>query len=298
ARLAYTLDLVNILAALLPDGEEGSISTLPIGWPPESARQSETESLLASSAAQLVQVADACAQLEAETGRVIHLDLEPEPGCILQRSEDVIGFFEKHVASHEQDRDLRRYLRVCHDICHAAVMFEDQAELFDRYDHAGIRVGKVQVSSAVRVRFEAMDESQRHTAFDQLRAFSEQRYLHQTVIRPPDERATPLFYEDLSAALDAEPPRGEWRVHFHVPIFLGEFGHLESTRDQIVRCLWLLRDRAEVRHFEVETYAWDVLPESMRSGPLAEGIAREMQWLRDRFAQPPASGNGAHGDES
>lgn len=298
ARLTYTLDLAHILTALLPEGEEGSISTLPIGWPLDASRRAEADALLAHAGKQLQQAVEELAKIESETGKLVHLNLEPEPGCILQRSEDVIAFFDQHVAAADQDDLARRHLRVCHDICHAAVMFEDQAEMFDRYKKAGIRIGKVQVSSAVRVRFESLDEPQRAAAIEQLRAFGEQRYLHQTVIRPAEKNATPLFYEDLPEALAAEAPRGEWRVHFHVPIFLGEFDHLESTRDKIVRCLWLLRDQTEVRHFEVETYAWEVLPESMRSEHLAEGIAREVLWLRERFEQPHANGNGANGEQS
>ena len=34
SRLRYTLDLAEILAQLLAEGQEGSISTLPLGWPP------------------------------------------------------------------------------------------------------------------------------------------------------------------------------------------------------------------------------------------------------------------------
>ena len=43
-------------------------------------------------------------------------------------------------------------------------------------------------------------------------------------------------------------------------------------------------DEDGVRHFEVETYAWNVLPKELRTDDLAEGIAREILWLNDRFA--------------
>jgi hypothetical protein len=32
-------------------------------------------------------------------------------------------------------------------------------------------------------------------------------------------------------------------------------------------------------HFEVETYAWGVLPEALRKRRLADGIADELRWL-------------------
>ena len=62
-------------------------------------------------------------------------------------------------------------------------MFEDQAEMFRRYDEAGIKIGKVQVSNAIRVDFDALSEREKPEALRQLKAFEEDRYLHQTCIR-------------------------------------------------------------------------------------------------------------------
>src|SRR5690606_9342455 len=137
----YTLRLVHILRQLLPAGEEGSISTLPIAWgqPPLGAQQ------WAEAAAQLFDIATALERLERESGRLIYLCIEPEPGCAIQRSEDMVEFFEQYLFPHDGDR-MRRYVRVCHDVCHAAVMFEDQQEVLDRYLASGIRIGKIQIS--------------------------------------------------------------------------------------------------------------------------------------------------------
>ena len=139
------MGLIEIQDRLLPPGLEGSISTLPLAWgqpPPEPDR-------LRQYAANLSQIAERLARLEAERGRLIYLCLEPEPGCVLQRSEDVVRFFEDYLLPNRNERPLRRYLRVCHDVCHAAVMFEDQTAALRRYRQAGILVGKIQVSSAV-----------------------------------------------------------------------------------------------------------------------------------------------------
>ena len=38
-------------------------------------------------------------------------------------------------------------------------------------------------------------------------------------------------------------------------------------------------------HFEVETYAWGVLPESLQVDQLSEGIAREMKWFAELLEQ-------------
>jgi hypothetical protein len=277
ARLEYTLDLIAIQDALLPPGMEGSISTLPLAWgqpPPGSER-------LQRAAGQLRRAAEHLEELEQRTGRLIYLCLEPEPGCVLQRGGDVVRFFQEHLLPGADEARARRYLRVCHDVCHAAVMFEPQAEVLRAYRSAGIEVGKVQVSSAVRLPLDRLAAEERQAALAQLSSFAEDRYLHQTVIRA-GAAGEPVFHEDLPAALrtvtDPRNEQGEWRIHFHVPIYLERFGHLEGTRGEIVDCLEALRDGG-VRHFEVETYAWGVLPPDLRQPELASGIAREMAWF-------------------
>jgi hypothetical protein len=36
-----------------------------------------------------------------------------------------------------------------------------------------------------------------------------------------------------------------------------------------------------LEHFEVETYAWNVLPEHLQRSDLAQGIADELLWFRN-----------------
>lgn len=281
ARLEYTLDLIDILDALLPAGADGSISTLPVQWgaPPPSADQ------LRAAAENLRRVAHRLARLEQDRGRWIRLCLEPEPGCVLQRSADVVRFFEECLLPGGDEDRVRRYLQVCHDICHAAVMFEDQAETLARYRAAGLGVGKIQVSSALVAPLDRLAPDERVEARRQLRDFAEDRYLHQTTIRrAPD--AAPEFFEDLPAALDAgggaSLPAGQWRVHFHVPIYVQRFGLLETTQAEILACLAAAQAGSAVTHYEVETYAWNVLPAALRQPRLADGIARELQWFGSR----------------
>src|SRR5262249_50631431 len=184
-----------------------------------------------------------------ETGRFICLCLEPEPGCVLQLSEDIVCFFEKHLLRGGDEKTVRRHVRVCHDVCHAAVMFEEQADVLRRYHAAGIVVGKVQVSSAVRMALDELPEAERSAALAQLAEFDERRYLHQTMVR--EAGGPPTFYEDLSDALaeKRESQSGEWRVHFHVPIYVRRFGRLEAMQDAILAWLRQLPEfRAEPPH--------------------------------------------------
>ena len=109
-------------------------------------------------------------------------------------------FFEWQLFGHDDEENIRRHIRICHDVCHAAVMFEDQDEVLGKYAAAGMQVGKIQVSSALRMDldlFEPPAAEARRAAMKQLSQFAEDRYLHQTVVRRGGED---LFYEDLRPA--------------------------------------------------------------------------------------------------
>lgn len=278
-RLQYTLDLITILDQLLPEGMEGSISTLPLGWPVPTP----TEDFLNGCAVNLKKVSKHLSELEQEQGRRITLCIEPEPGCILQRSTDLTSYFEEYLFGKSDEDQVRRYLGVCHDVCHAVVMFEEQSEVLGLYQAAGIHVGKVQISSAIVLPFDEKNADEWSQALSQLRQTHESRYLHQTMIQPTNSEA--IFFENLPDALkhleSSTPKSAELRAHFHVPIYLNTFGYLHASQQAIRECIDTCRQWSDIQHYEVETYTWDVLPKELKVASLAEGIAEELRWFKE-----------------
>lgn len=300
-RLDYTKCLAEVLVGLLPDDERvGSISTLPMGWPKTMSGESVTSKQLDQAGANFRELAGFLAQLHSRTGRRIVVAIEPEPGCIIDSCNDCIDWFTKHLPESAH----RQYITVCHDVCHSAVMMEPQQAVLAAYAKAGIGVGKVQVSSAIVADWQSMAVGRRFEALDQLAAFAEDRYLHQTGRQKANgefvlEEDLPQLLERVrenrdtngsaEAGMPLDPVDGDdrWVIHFHVPIFLERFGHLTTSHSEVVDCLRTLLDDSEsgtgidfTGHLEVETYAWSVLPESMRRRGLAEDIAREIRWLK------------------
>ena len=86
------------------------------------------------------------------------------------------------------------------------------------------------------------------------------------------------------ASLAKNPRAAEWRVHFHVPIFLDKLEAFSSTRNFIEQVLALHRVRPLSQHLEVETYTWNVLPPALRIDALENAIARELSWVRETLA--------------
>ncbi|HEX5079388.1 MAG TPA: metabolite traffic protein EboE [Geminicoccaceae bacterium] len=292
-RLVYTDRLADLLAELMPaePGLEGSISTVPGTFKPLAGPAGVVERI----AENLVRHAAHLVLLRARTGRVIALALEPEPYCLLETVEETVRFFKQHLFADaaverlaelcgltrgDAQAALRRHLGVCYDVCHAAVEYEDPAGGLEALRAAGIRVPKLQLSAALR-----LAEVDRAGA-ERLRSFDEPVYLHQVVERR-DGRLTryldlPQAFEALDGAAADDSPR-EWRVHFHVPIFLDEIEHFSTTQDFLREILAIHRANPVSAHLEVETYTWDVLPEQDRREDVATAIARELAWVRDRL---------------
>ncbi len=303
-RFAYTQRLIHILDRLLPPGEVGSISTLPIAW----SLPRPTPDQLRAAAGFFKRIAIDLDRLLQSTGREIVIAIEPEPGCAITDGKSMRTFFEQYLLNGSEQHCVARHLTVCHDVCHAAVMRENQAEEVAAYREMGMRIGKVQISSAIEIDWTRTPVSERAAAFLHLSQFAEDRYLHQTTV-VHHAGAAMVLHEDLPELMRSidvpESLEGTWRVHFHVPIFLATAGPLLTTQSDIASCL----DSIEIElskasklqsissftgHFEVETYAWGVLPKSHRGASLAEDIAAELRYLRALvgekvFSQPNKS---------
>ena len=285
-RLRYTCDLADLMAEIAPEGEVVSLSTVPGSFAPRA------EGAEAEMADRMLRAAAHCVALHRRTGVVVALALEPEPFCFLETIEQSVEFFAHHLysdgaaerlialtglAPEDARAALPRHLGLCYDVCHAAVEFEDPAASLAALREAGVPVHKLQLSAALRVPIVGPE------ARAALAAFDEPTYLHQVVARR-DGRLRRL--PDLGPALarGTEADGEEWRVHFHVPLFLRDLGAFESTQAYLAEILALHRAGPISPHLEVETYTWDVLPEPLREGPIEEAIARELLWVRERLA--------------
>jgi len=288
-RLAYTNLLADLLVELLPDDPAlgGSVSTVPGTFKPVA----EGPGVVDEIGLNLIQHAAHLVGLRERTGRTIALALEPEPYCLLETIDETIAFFEQHLfgrgavrelrgltglAAGEAEAALRRHLGVCYDVCHAAVEFEEPAASLEALRRAGIGVPKLQLSAALKI------AEVGPASAAQLRPFDEPVYLHQVIARRDGEL---LRHLDLPQALGTlEASQGaEWRVHFHVPIFLDQLQHFSTTQDFLREILALHRQEPISPHLEVETYTWDVLPVRYRQDGLANAIARELAWVEDQL---------------
>lgn len=296
-RVTYTCNLFSILAELLPEGMEGGISTSPISYKPWHLRAADKETARKKGSEYLAKVILHLYQLEEESGKFMHLDIEPEPDGILENTAEMVSFYENDllpVASSILQQELsispeaaealiRRYIQLCYDVCHFAVEFEDHHTSLDTFKDAGIAIGKVQISAALAVSF-PKDKNDYKQVVASLSPFNESTYLHQVIGKKQD--GTFLQYPDLPPALKEieTAPWEEWRTHFHVPLFIETYGLLRSTQKDILEVFeWFQREEVET-HWEVETYTWDVLPADMQLS-IDQSIIRELDWVTSHLNQ-------------
>lgn len=293
ARVAYTLDLIEIVSRLVPEGIDGGVSTAPMSykhWLPEAG--AERAHAWTTIAANVARVAAALVRLRRERGVMVHLDIEPEPDCSVENTDESIELFDRWLLPHgapalaaalgrsaaDAERELRDHIRLCFDCCHFAVEYEDPADALARLRNAGIAIGRVQLSSALGATFPADRDGSRAVA-EALRPFADSTYLHQVVERRPNGLQQ---YPDLDVALASvagrEDEPAEWRIHFHVPLFAREYEAFQSTQPYVERVLELVQRDRFTTHLEIETYTWDVLPKGLKLD-LLESIAREYEWV-------------------
>jgi hypothetical protein len=292
-RVQYTLRLIRVLTELLPEGLDGGISTLPLsykGW--VGADDRAAWEIITRN---LTRVAEALVHLRQAKNQWIHLDIEPEPDGLVETSAELVAFYHDwllpvgapllagslQISVAEARQKLLDHIQVCLDTCHVAVEYEEPAAVLARFEQAGIQVGRLQISSALRVNLPEAGPG-RSLLAAQIAPFAESSYLHQVIEERDD--GTRQHYPDLAVALPQiqQTRARQWRIHFHVPLFVEDYGMFGSTQQEIRTFFRLLDQSAFTRHLEIETYTWEVLPPALKLD-LLESIHREYRWVLDEL---------------
>ena len=193
---------------------DGTISTSPLsykGWIDDDGVQDAARRTSS-------RVADA---LQRHADRA--LDIEPEPDGALATIDDLHPL----VAG----RSATASTCACASTPATAVAYEDPA---------GARPLDGAASASARSSSSAALDGCPATARERAAsAFADPIYLHQVTQRNATARCT---YPDLPEALAGDGGGEEWRIHFHVPIFVDRYGAFESTQDELRAVLERVRD--------------------------------------------------------
>src|SRR5688572_1806126 len=289
-RADYTIRLAEILSRLLPDNMEGGISSSPLSyrrW--HSAEQMDT--VFKKTTAHLLDVIIKLVEIKNDTGKSIHIDIEPEPDGLLESGIEFLSWYEEYFlpsgtsllnrhfgwANEISVKTLKEHVQLCYDICHFAVGYEDHQQMTALLQQKNIRIGKIQISAALKADLPAIVE-ERNPVIDAFKQFNEPTYLHQVIAL--QKNGALKKYPDLPEAIQQahDPLTVAWRSHFHVPLFVESYGVLQSTQQDIISVLSIHKQQPLTNHLEIETYTWDVLPDTLKL-PITGSIIREMEWV-------------------
>jgi sugar phosphate isomerase/epimerase len=287
-RTQYTINVADVLADVAPVGISPSIQSMPLGFKP---RVTGTD-VVASFTQHVIRVAAHLVALESRTGRTVQLALEPEPYCFLETTDETVEYFTKHLYSGhaattlakmagipvaEAHVALRKHVGVVFDICHQAIEYEDIAVSLQKLVDAGIPIFKLQEAAAIRV------PNVTQKIVDTLTRFAKTIYLTQTVEKKDGKLTRFLNLEDAFKAWTPNAGPREWRIHFHVPVFLDDLGELGTTRFAIEDALKFHKKTPLSRQLEIETYTWDFLPDHLKTGDIVDYVCREIEWVRSQL---------------
>lgn len=290
-RLDYTNRLFLILAAILPQGMDGGISTSPLSYKLWHKTEAERVAVLEQSTQNIIKILDELIELKSLLSKDMHLDIEPEPDGLLENSQDFFDFYDNYLlpmgiahlkskynfSDIEAEEAIKNHIQLCYDVCHFAVAYENHAEVLEKCKAKGIKIGKFQISAALKADL----SNQMYPAdevLEELAKFNESTYLHQVIAQTRDKQLKkypdlPIAFQNIDSQNDLE-----WRIHFHVPIFLEKYGKLQSTQTDISQVVDLLKHTPYSNHLEIETYTWEVLPEDLKL-PMLGSLQREFIWL-------------------
>lgn len=282
-RYELTNRICNMLAVLLPEGVDGTVSTLGGTY----RRWGHDIHAFHRMAGNYLRTVRHLANLEARTGRYIALTAEPEPDTTFETASDVITLVEENmrpllreivarplgVTLARAEEIFHRYFQVNLDVCHQSVLFRDPVKEWRLLERAGLRVGKLHLTNALAL----PNPGRSRTGLRELRAYHEPRYLHQVALRRKDgglERGADLPTLDNVDLTEID----EVRCHFHVPLSRARVGRLATTRAETERALHYALRKKNPPHLVIETYTWPLLEGGRSRDDMIDGIVREFRW--------------------
>ena len=286
-RTQYTINVANVLADICPRGIAPSIQSAPLGFKPRVTG----DDVVSAYTDHVLRVVAHLIALEAKTGSTVQLALEPEPFCFLETTDETIAYFRDQLYSgaaveklaklarvpiSEANAALRRHLGIVYDICHQAVEFEDIPVSLQKLVDAGVPILKLQEAAALHI----PEVTQR--AVDTLKRYAKTIYLTQTLEKRDGKMTRYLNVDDAIAAYE----RIRGRASGAPTSTCRSFSTISAVPHHALyhrRGARFHKQKPVSRHLEVETYTWDMLPDSLKSNDIVDYICRELDWVRDQL---------------
>ncbi len=266
-RVIYTKKILIILDLISNKYCNISISTIPISFKLWFKRQN-IKYIYYKSSFNLFNIMFFLLKIFSKK-KYFHLDLEPEPFCLLESFNDFLFFFNRWLIPLSKlfgfkKKYLKKYINLCYDISHFSVIYENHESIINLIKKNGIKIGKIQVSSALEF---IMTESNKKFILKNLFFLMNSKFLHQSFVVVNQGKI--FKFLDFKYACNFV---GNFRIHFHMPIYLNNYNYdLNTTSKETLNVLSMILKNIKVKHIEIETYTYSILNQN----ELFESILKE-----------------------
>lgn len=280
-RLIFTQNIIHILKNIIKKNHDGSISTLPISYKLWT-KDNHKHYVLYKTSKHLSDLLILLINIKKQTKNIIHLDIEPEPQCTIETYKETHAFFEhwllpickKHLIPKYKKQHLithiYKHIKICYDICHFSVNFENHKEILNSIKQSKIKIGKIQISSALKI---DLNNNNKTSQLKTLLALQNSPFLHQTTEKVANKIKK---YPDVKYILETfkQKAQGELRIHCHISIHEKIYKNIETTYQETQETLKVFLKTLHIKHIEIETYTHNIIYED---SPLA-AIIKEYNW--------------------
>lgn len=257
------------------------VTTLPISY--EAWIKKEKKYNLKKSINNLFKILEIIIKIKKYKKRNIHLDIEPEPFCSIEKCNDFIIFFNTwliplikknfklkyKIKEKKYIKYIRKHINICYDACHSAVMFENQKKNLDLIKKEKIKIGRIQISSAIKIKF--IEKNKINLDF-----LKKSSFLHQSIIKLKNNKIIKKkdFFE-LKNIKDLIIK--EIRIHCHIPIYEKKISkNIYTTQNELILLIKNMIKNKDIKNLEIETYTYDTM---YKKSCKIESIKKEYNWL-------------------
>lgn len=286
-RYIFTKQIINIIKHTLLITTTGTISTVPLFYKYTIKTKKEKYILLQKSIINLMNILIHLKKINKN----ISICMEPEPDCYLEKTSDVITFYNKRLYIHGNEylqknykitkkinkQLIKKYIKVCYDICHFSLFKEKIQQTLSKFKKEKIDIGKIQLSSGLKTN-EPKNYFLKNNFFKKLNKITKKTpFLHQaysTIINKNNTISS--HYKDLfeikkRPLLEKKPikmiNKKIWKVHYHIPLYKSKHQNFKTTQKEISNLFRILLNSKKYKiptSIEIETYTWDNFKKSQK----------------------------------
>ncbi len=273
-RLNYTQKIIDFLLKIQNNTNDISISTLPISFKNWMNNRNKKYIYFYSSI-NFIKIVKKLISIK----KYIHIDIEPEPGCLIESIQEFYNFYYKWLKKiymqnkNNKYSNLKKHITLCYDICHALVSYDSYQNIIKK-----IKIGKVQISSAIEI---INNDTNRISNINELSFLNESNFLHQNTTIDKNNKIIKKNI-DINLLINKPIPLDtKTRIHCHMPIYLKKYNNLIITQQETKNILIDILKNLNVKHIELESYTYNMILKQKKLNSILKEYLLIIKWLKN-----------------